>query len=332
MTTVLVTGGAGYIGSHVVLELLAQGYEVVILDNFSRGARIIGRSLEKLGAHLKEGDAGDDFNALPAIFHDYQVDAVVHLAAFAYVGESVQDPVLYYENNIGVTTRLLKCMLKYGVNNFVFSSTCATYGIPPTSEAISEDTPQAPINPYGFTKLAIEHLLRDLNQVRGLNYCVFRYFNAAGADPEGRVGEIHDPEPHIIPNALRAARDRGTFSVLGNDFPTQDGSAVRDYIHVSDIATAHVLGILQVLQDQSGFFNLANGKGYSVLELIRSAERVTGKKIRVEYNDRRPGDPPALIGAATKATQILGWNPKFPDLETILSHAWLWEQKASQLT
>jgi UDP-glucose 4-epimerase len=322
--TILVTGGAGYIGSHVVLALQELGYEVIILDNLVYGHQDIA---EVLGAKLVIGDIGDR-SLLDQIFSQHAIAAVMHFAAYAYVGESVKDPLKYYRNNVAQTLLLLEAMLAAGINKFVFSSTCATYGVP-TQIPIPEDHPQNPINPYGASKLMVERILTDFDHAFDLRSVRFRYFNAAGADPQARLGEDHNPETHLIPLVLLTALGkREAITIFGQDYETPDGTCIRDYIHVSDLAQAHVLGLEYLLKDgNSQVFNLGNGNGFSVKQVIEAAIAVTGRDIKVIHGDRRPGDPPILVGSAEKARNILGWQPQYADLNSILAHAWQWHQR-----
>lgn len=323
--TILVTGGAGYIGSHAVESLQQAGYNVIVLDSLVTGHRdfVEGR----LQAKLIVGDLNDS-NLLAEIFNSYQIDAVMHFAAFAYVGESVTNPAKYYWNNVAGTLNLLRAMTIASVKKIVFSSTCATYGVP-NIVPIPEEHPQLPINPYGTTKLIVEKMLADFEVAYGLKSVIFRYFNAAGAHPKGLLGEDHYPETHLIPLVLLTALGiRESISVFGTDYPTPDGSCVRDYIHVSDLAQAHVLGLEYLLkQDQSQIFNLGNGNGFSVQEVINVARQVTGREIKVVKCDRRPGDPPILVGGSEKARSLLGWQPQYSELETMIAHAWSWHQQ-----
>ena len=323
--TILVTGGAGYIGSHAVKALQEQGFQVIILDNLVYGHPDLAEI--NLPAKLTIGDISDrDF--LDRLFSTTKIDAVMHFAAFAYVGESVTDPAKYYWNNVVGTLTLLDAMRQHGVNNFVFSSTCATYGVP-DSIPITEEHPQRPINPYGAGKLAVERILQDYDTAYGLKSVIFRYFNAAGADPNGLLGEDHQPETHLIPLVLQAAAGkRAAVSIFGTDYDTPDGTCIRDYIHVTDLAQAHVLG-LQYLIDRgvSQIFNLGNGNGFSVKQVIDTASSVTGKEVPVEECPRRSGDPAVLIGSSARARQLLGWEPQYADLTTIVRHAWNWHQK-----
>lgn len=319
--SVLVCGGAGYIGSHVNKELNRQGYDTIVFDNLVYGHR----EAVKWGVFVK-GDL-KNIEEIENIFSKYQIDAVVHLAAYAYVGESVENPEKYYYNNVVNTLNLLQVMLKHDCKKIIFSSTCATYG-EPERVPITEDMPQNPINPYGATKLMIERVFRDYEKAYGLQFVVLRYFNAAGADPEGEIGESHDPEPHIIPLVLDAASgEREDIKVFGSDYDTEDGSCIRDYIHVSDLAKAHLLALKYL--DNNGtpdFFNLGNEKGTSVFEIIESAKRVTGNDFNVVLTARRPGDPAMLVGSSKKAKAILGWKPDFDNIDTIVAHAWSWKE------
>jgi UDP-glucose 4-epimerase len=323
--TILVTGGAGYIGSHTVLALKRAGYEVVILDNLVYGHRDLVEQV--LQVELVVGDTGDR-PLLDNLFASHDIDAVMHFSAYAYVGESVADPAKYYRNNVIGTLTLLEAMLAASVKKFVFSSTCATYGVP-SIVPITEDHPQDPINPYGATKLMVERILSDFAEPYNFKSVRFRYFNAAGADASGLLGEDHNPETHLIPLVLLAALGkRESISIFGTDYPTPDGTCVRDYIHVSDLADAHVLGLEYLLKGgDSEVFNLGNGNGFSVREVIETAKQVTGREIPVVECLRRPGDPPALIGSGEKASKILGWQPQYSSLKDILTHAWQWHQK-----
>lgn len=323
--TVLVTGGAGYIGSHAVLCLQERGYRVIVLDNLVYGHRDLAEDVLKV--NLIVGNTGDR-PLLDKIFQDYDIDAVMHFAAYAYVGESVTKPEKYYRNNVVGTLTLLEAMLDANIKSFVFSSTCATYG-EPTTIPIPEAHVQQPINPYGASKLMVERILKDFDYAHQLNSVIFRYFNAAGADPTGNLGEDHNPETHLIPLVLMTALGkRDSISMFGTDYPTPDGTCVRDYIHVSDLADAHVLGLEYLLNGgKTDIFNLGNGNGFSVKEVIEMARAVTGKEIPAIATDRRAGDPPALVGSSEKARQTLGWQPKYADLEVILTHAWQWHTK-----
>jgi UDP-glucose 4-epimerase len=323
--TILVTGGAGYIGSHTVLALVQAGYDVVVLDNLVYGHRDLVENALKV--ELVVGDTGDR-PLLDNLFQSRDIAAVMHFSAYAYVGESVTDPAKYYRNNVVGTLTLLEAMLAASVKKFVFSSTCATYGVP-SVVPIPENHPQDPINPYGASKLMVERILADFANAYDFKSVRFRYFNAAGADPNGMLGEDHNPETHLIPLVLQTALGlRDAISIFGTDYPTVDGTCIRDYIHVTDLAQAHVLGLEYLLQGgDSEVFNLGNGNGFSVKEVIQAAQEVTGRNIPVKECDRRPGDPPALIGSGEKARTTLGWQPQYTSLKDIVAHAWAWHQK-----
>ncbi len=315
---ILVTGGAGYIGSHACKALAAAGYTPVSYDNLSRG----NRWAVKWGP-LEEGNISDKAR-LQAILKKYQPAALMHFAAYAYVGESVQQPLLYYENNLCGTAALISALLDYQCIPVVFSSTCATYGTP-DSVPISEDHPQRPINPYGRSKLFVENMLRDLNAANGLPFVLLRYFNAAGADPESMIGESHDPETHLIPLALIAAQTGAPLQIFGTDYDTPDGTCVRDFIHVTDIADAHVRALSHLLRGgESCALNLANSRGFSVREVVASAEKVTGRKIPLQLVARRAGDPAVLIGDSRRCHALLCWTPSRSDLDTQITDAWNW--------
>ncbi len=319
---ILVTGGAGYIGSHANKELTRTGYETVVLDNMSYGHP----DFLKWGV-FEEVDLGD-LESIRNVFRKYEIEAVMHFAAFTYVGESVEDPQKYYLNNLRNTLNLLQVMNEFEVRKLVFSSTCATYGNP-QKIPLTEDHPQNPINPYGQGKLMVEKVLKDYSSAYGLRYVSLRYFNAAGADPEGEVGERHHPETHLIPLILDAAMGkREDIKIFGTDYPTTDGTCIRDYIHVTDLADAHIKA-LKYLEDggESEVFNLGNGNGFSVREVIEEARKVTGKEIKATETERRAGDPPVLVGSSEKARKILKWQPKYDDLTKIISTAWEWHKK-----
>ncbi len=319
---VLVTGGAGYIGAHAVRELKKAGDEVVIFDNLIYGHRELAQ-----GERLIVGEL-ENTALLRDVFAEHKFDAVMHFAAFAYVGESVENPSKYYRNNVAATLNLLDAMREAKVNRFIFSSTCATYG-EPKEIPIPESHPQNPINPYGASKAMVERILQDYAVAYGLKFVALRYFNAAGADESGEIGEDHNPETHLIPLVLDAALGRRKhITIYGTDYDTPDGTCIRDYIHVTDLANAHVLGLKYLNEGgASDVFNLGNGNGFSVREVIDTARKVTGREIPVVEGARRAGDPAKLIGSAEKAKRVLGWKPKFNHLETIISTAWKWHQK-----
>jgi UDP-glucose-4-epimerase GalE len=315
---ILVTGGAGYIGSHTCKVLAANGFEPIVYDNLSRG-----NSWAVKFGPLEVGELGDVVR-LRAVLEKYRPQALMHFAAFASVGESVANPLLYYRNNICETTSLLQTIVDFQPMPVVFSSTCATYGVP-DAIPIPEGHPQRPINPYGYSKLVVERLLADLDIAHDLRSVSLRYFNAAGADPDGEIGEAHDPEPHLIPLVLAAARDGTSIKIFGDDYDTADGTCIRDYIHVFDIADAHVRALKYLMEGgESCALNLANERGYSVREVIATAERVTSKPIRVEIAPRRPGDPAVLIGSSERARDLLGWNPARSELAVQVQDAWNW--------
>ena len=317
---VLVAGGAGYIGSHCVRQLLAAGHEPIVLDNLVYGHR----AAVPAGVRLHESSLADNA-ALDRIFAAERVDIVMHFAAYCYVGESVTDPLKYYLNNVSATLALLDAMQRHAVKKFVFSSTCATYGVPAALPLV-EGMPQAPINPYGQTKLDIEHALQSLARADGLSFAAFRYFNAAGAAQDGSIGEDHAPETHLIPLAIGAAQGvRPTLQVFGSDYPTPDGSCLRDYVHVDDLSRAHIAVFEKLAQPGAAlFYNLGTGAPTSVLEVIRAVEKVSGLKVPVKFGPRRAGDPPALFANSNKAQAELGWQPKFRSIDAIVETAWRW--------
>ncbi len=319
---ILVVGGAGYIGSHMVKHLLKDGHHVIVVDNLSTGYKDA-----VLTKAFFEVDISDQKN-LSKIFEANSIDAVFHFASFIQVGESVTDPAKYYRNNVAATLSLLEVMVKFKVMHFVFSSTAAVFGNP-TYSPIDEKHPKEPINPYGQSKLMVEKILEDFDRAYGLKSVSLRYFNAAGADPEGELGERHIPETHLIPLVLQAASGRrDSISVFGQDYDTPDGTCVRDYIHINDLADAHVKAIDYLKKgNPCAAFNLGNGKGFSVKEIIDAAVKVTGKKIPVEYVERRAGDPATLVADASLAQKVLGWIPQYQNVEDIISHAWAWEEK-----
>ncbi len=325
MSTILVTGGAGYIGSHAVLALKSAGYEVIVLDNLSNGHREVVEQV--LQVKLIVGDTSDRA-LLDRLFTTHNIAAVMHFAAYIAVGESVTDPAKYYRNNVIGTLTLLEAMLAASINKFIFSSTCALYGVP-KFVPITEDHPQDPISPYATSKWMVERILSDFDTAYNLKSVRFRYFNAAGAEPNGLLGEDHVPETHLIPLVLLAALGKlKSISIFGTDYPTRDGTCIRDYIHVTDLAQAHVLGLEYLLKGgNSEVFNLGNGSGFSVREVIETAKQVAGKEIKIVECDRRPGDPPILVGSRDKAIKVLGWHPQYPKLTEIITHAWQWHQR-----
>jgi UDP-glucose-4-epimerase GalE len=317
--TALVTGGAGYVGSFTVRALLARGEEVLVLDDLSRGHReSVPPGVPLLVADLR------DRAAVKKVLGDREFDVVLHFAANAFVGESVRDPRRYWENNLGGTLNLLASMLDRGVKRFVFSSTCAVYGEPgvPT---LTEDLPHAPVNPYGATKSVVETVLRDYDAAFGFRSFRLRYFNAAGADAAGTVGEDHEPETHIIPLAIRAARAGKALDVFGTDWPTPDGTCVRDYVHVEDLAAAHVAAVDRLRAGHAGgALNLGTGRGTSVREVIAAVERVSGLAVKWNAAPRRDGDPPFLVAAPGRASEVLGWRPRHTSIDDIVRTAWAW--------
>ena len=324
--SILVTGGAGYIGSHACKVLAGAGYRPIVYDNLSRGHREAVR-----WGPLVEGSLADR-TRLCAAFAEYRVAAVMHFAAYAYVGESVADPALYYRNNLAGTLSLLEVMRQAGVGEIVFSSTCAIYGTP-ASVPICESAPQRPVNPYGETKLAIERALHWYGEAYGLRSVALRYFNAAGADPEGEIGECHEPETHLVPSILQAALgQRPHIEIYGTDYPTPDGTAIRDYIHVHDLAIAHLRALERLRTGGASIaVNLGTGRGQSVREVIAAAEAISGRKVPAQAAPRRPGDPPALIADPRRAIEIFGWRAQHSDLETIIRTALAWHGRPSSL-
>jgi UDP-glucose-4-epimerase GalE len=317
---ILVTGGAGYIGSHTCKELIRRGHRVVIFDNLGRGHRWAARDIPVIVGDLL------DYDALLDALHGHEIEAVVHFAALALVGESCANPALYYRNNVVGSLNLLQAMVDCKVPKIVFSSTAATYGVPKT-DLIREDHPQLPINPYGWTKLVVEQMLHDFNQAHGLRTAALRYFNAAGADPAGLIGEDHDPETHLIPNVLRVALGEDNNLVIhGEDYPTPDGTCIRDYIHVADLATAHCLALEWLEANEHGAFNLGTGSGNSVREVLEACRQATGHPIPVKVGPRRAGDPPKLVADSGRAQSQLGWTPTHSSIQEIVSTAWRWHQ------
>ena len=319
MKTLLITGGAGYIGSHTVRLLQEKGYRCVVVDNLSSGHR------EAVGsADFEQVDLRDIF-ALDSVFKKYEIDSVVHFAAFSFVGESVENPQKYYENNVGGTMTLLNVMLKNDVKKIVFSSSCAVYGVP-ENVPIDENCPCHPVSPYGRTKRIIEQMLADYRTAYGLNYIALRYFNAAGASKKYPIGESHSPETHLIPLILQTIQGkREKLVVFGTDYDTSDGTCIRDYIHVDDLASAHAKALKKV-EEWSGCLNLGTGAGCSVREIIKACEKETGKECPVEYGERRAGDPAVLFANADKAKEVLNWEPKRSKIKQIIKSAWQWEE------
>jgi UDP-glucose 4-epimerase len=319
---VLVTGGAGYIGSHTAKELSKKGYEVIIFDNFSSGDEDLVLKGELIRGDLRSKEE------IQAVFEHHQIDAVLHFAALIQVGESLTDPHKYYSHNLTTSLNLLEAMLRHGVKYCVFSSSAAVYG-EPRKIPLEEDHPLDPINPYGVTKFMVERILQDYDRAYDLKYVTLRYFNAAGADPEGQLGEKHHPETHLIPSILlHLLGKKEEFEVYGRDFPTPDGTAIRDYIHVTDLARAHVLALEKLLEEKrSQAINLGSSRGYSVLEVISAVEEVTRKKVKLKFGPRRRGDVSVLLASSHKAETWLGWKREFSTLEVIIETAWKWHQK-----
>ena len=321
---ILVVGVAGYIRSHTVRHLVRSGHRVIVYDNLS-----LGFAAAVSDQRLVQGELADQ-SLLEETMREHEIEAVIHFAAYALVGESVQEPAKYYENNVVATYRLLQAMRNSGVHRIVFSSTCATYGIP-DRVPITEDQQQSPINPYGFTKLVVEHMLQDFHHAYGLRYAALRYFNAAGASPDGDIGEDHDPESHLIPIILQVALgQRPHVTVFGTDYPTPDGTCIRDYIHVDDLATAHEQALLKLETHPALEVNLGTGTGYSVQEVIETSRQITNRPIEVQFGPRRPGDPPMLVADPERARAILGWEPRSSSLQNIIQTAWNWHQTHPQ--
>jgi UDP-arabinose 4-epimerase len=321
---ILVTGGAGYVGAHACKALARAGYRPVVFDDLSRGRREAVR-----WGPLVEGELADCAR-LGAALAEHRVSAVMHFAAYAYVGESVTDPALYYRNNLGGTLALLEAMRDAGVGEIVFSSTCAVYGVP-DAVPIREDAAQRPVNPYGETKLAIERALHWYGEAYGMRSAALRYFNAAGADPEGEIGECHEPETHLVPLVLQAALgQRPRIDIYGTDYPTPDGTAIRDYVHVHDLATAHLRALERLRAGGASLaVNLGTGSGHSVRQVIAAAERVSGRPVPARAAPRRPGDPPVLVADPSLAAELLGWRAEHSDLDTIIRTSLSWHQRAA---
>ena len=316
---ILVVGGAGYIGSHIVRALQQSNRDVVVFDNLEKGHR---EAIPDVPLHVGDLRKKED---VQAVFEKYHIDAVMHFSAYSIVGESMEKPELYYENNLLGTLNLLTAMKSCGVKHFIFSSTAAVYG-DPQNIPIDEKHPTTPTNPYGETKLAVEKMLAWFDTLSGIKSISLRYFNAAGADPQGDIGELHVPETHLIPIVLQAALgERKQISIFGDDYTTKDGTCIRDYIHVNDLADAHILALDYLSSvNESAVFNLGNGNGYSVREIITVARDVTGMEIPIRIDGRRPGDPPLLIASSEKARDLLDWKPKLYDIRTIVETAWRW--------
>lgn len=323
MAKILIVGGAGFIGTHMAAQLLATGHEIVVYDK---------QASSSLATHFPqavtiEGSISET-DKLSAIFKQHNFIAVMHFAAYIEVGESVNDPEKYYDNNVANTLALLAIMRQHQVNYFIFSSTAAVYG-EPQYLPIDTQHPKLPLNPYGRSKWIVEQILQDYDQAYGLRYATLRYFNAAGADPDSRFGESHQPETHLIPIVLRAANGRRQhITIFGNDYDTEDGTCVRDYIHVCDLCDAHALALDYLQRNhQSATFNLGNGQGFSIKQVLQTAEQVTGKKIPTLIGSRRPGDPARLVAESSTTMKILNWQPRYADLTAIIEHAWQWEKK-----
>ena len=323
---ILLAGGAGYIGSHMVKDLLDTDYGVITLDDLSTGHRDL-----VPGGEFIEGGLGDRV-LLDNLFSTHPISAVMHFAAFSLVGESVENPLKYYRNNMAATAELLDSMIRHNVKRFIFSSTAAVYG-EPVEIPITEDHPCDPTNPYGASKIAVERMLKDCDSAYGLKYISLRYFNASGADESGNIGERHHNETHLIPLILEVATGRReNIKIFGTNYPTPDGTCIRDYIHVSDLTRAHLLALETLMSGgDSSVYNLGNNRGYSVREVIELARKVTGKPIPAIEADKRPGDPAVLIASSDKIKEALGWKPKYEDLETIIKTAWVWHWKEANI-
>ena len=330
MGKILVTGGTGYLGTHMLVELVKQGYEPLCVDNLHNSNPSVLLAVKEIcGKEIPfiKADAGD-VAAMRALFAEYQIDAVIHFAANSQVGESMVNPLKYYDNNLGGTRTMLQSMIEHGVKYIVFSSTAATYG-EPERVPILETDPTHPTNCYGDTKLAMERMFYWASVAHGIHFVALRYFNACGAHMSGKIGEAHNPETHLIPIALQVPNgQRDHVSIFGDDYPTRDGTCVRDYIHVTDLASAHILAAEYLMNGgENNVFNLGNGVGFTVKEIIDTAEKVVGKPIKCEMAERRAGDPAQLVASSEKAKTVLGWKPKYDDIETIIGSAWNWHKE-----
>jgi UDP-glucose 4-epimerase len=322
MESILVVGGAGYIGSHMVKALDTEGFQVIVLDNLSTGYKKL-----VTGGTFIQGSLGDEL-VLEQIFSDFKIKAVMHFAAFSLVGESVTNPIKYYRNNISETINLIDIMIKHSVRRFIFSSTAAVYG-EPVKTPIGEEHPCRPTNPYGTSKLCVENLLQDCDKAYGLKSICLRYFNAAGAHISGTIGEMHNPESHLIPLVLKAAISGNPIKIFGTDYSTPDGTCIRDYVHVSDLASAHLLALRALMEGaESRIYNLGNSVGYSVRQVIDLAEKVTGKNVETFEEARRQGDPAILIANSARIKNELNWRPKYEHLEEIIDSAWTWHNRS----
>ena len=330
MGKILVTGGTGYLGTHMLVELVKQGYEPLCVDNLHNSNPSVLLAVKEIcGKEIPfiKADAGD-VAAMRALFAEYQIDAVIHFAANSQVGESMVNPLKYYDNNLGGTRTMLQSMIEHGVKYIVFSSTAATYG-EPERVPILETDPTHPTNCYGDTKLAMERMFYWASVAHGIHFVALRYFNACGAHMSGKIGEAHNPETHLIPIVLQVPNgQRDHVSIFGDDYPTRDGTCVRDYIHVTDLASAHILAAEYLMNGgENNVFNLGNGVGFTVKEIIDTAEKVVGKPIKCEMAARRAGDPAQLVASSEKAKTVLGWKPKYDDIETIIGSAWNWHKE-----
>jgi len=320
---VLVTGGAGYIGSHMVKVLLEKGHEVVVVDSLERGFR---DAIDERAKFVEGNLLNKEF--VEQVFSGDHFDGVIHFAAYIAVGESMEHPGMYFENNVAGALHILQAMQKKNMNNFIFSSTAAVYGTP-IAMPIIEDHPKKPESPYGESKLMVEKMLRWMHDRNGLHFTALRYFNASGASVDASIGERHDPETHIIPNVIKATLGKGTFQLFGNDYDTPDGTCIRDYIHVLDLCEAHILTLEKLAKDGgTSYYNVGTGRGYSNKEVVEMVKKVSGVDIEIEYAERRQGDPNQLIADASKIKKELGFEPKYSDLETIVKTAWQWHKRS----